>query len=108
MGGHSTTESISPACNGMETEEELRALVIQQTMSSFWHPTANRSIRMLAGLSFASLINLVEGMSREACLEILGGPAPITTAAPASPPENVRPAEVETPDYSRIPALPER
>jgi hypothetical protein len=73
MGGHATIEITPPARKGTETEEELRALIIQLTMSSVWHPTDNRVIRMLAGLSFASLINLVNGMSREVCLEVLAG-----------------------------------
>ena len=76
MGGHVTEEIIPPSYNGTETEEELRALIIQLTMSSLWHPTNNRVIRMLAGLSFTSLINLVNGMSREVCLEILANQNP--------------------------------
>jgi hypothetical protein len=106
MGSHSAVEKISVAFHGSESDEELRARIIQLTLSSVWHPSNNRIIRMLAGLSFSSLINLVSGMTRDVCLEILaseniptGGVLPSTVGRDLPP-------ELQSPVSPRFPAPP--
>ena len=107
MGGHATVEIKPPLRKGTETDEELRALIIQLTMSSIWHPTTNRVIRMLAGLSFSSLINLVNGMSRDVCLEVLAGHHPADKAIlQCSSLGRDLPASASQPAFSKNPAVP--
>jgi|ERR1035437_1625284 hypothetical protein len=72
MSSNGSDEKFLPACTGEETDEELRALII--------HLTANCSVslsrdacvfRPLTGLTYASLHNVVNGLSRETCLQML-------------------------------------
>jgi hypothetical protein len=59
--------------NGNETDEELRALILKSTLQHRGCSCRkNCMIRSFAGLSFATLQNLVSDFSREFCLQILG------------------------------------
>lgn len=106
MGGHATIDVNPPIRNGTETDAELRAQIIQLTMSSVWHPTDNRVIRMLAGLSFSSLINLVNGMSREVCLEILASEATAGKAILPCPLGQELPTTAAKTVFPRVRAMP--
>ena len=101
MGVHAANSIVSPPCNGGESDDELRALIIQLTLSSVWHHTDNRNIRMLAGLSFSSLINLVNGLNREVCLEILASQQTPPDAVPPFPQPHLQP-----PVRATIPLVP--
>jgi hypothetical protein len=58
-----------------QTDAELRKLIMGMTLGSRNdHSQRNCTIRILSGLSYASQNNLVNGMSREVCLEILDEP----------------------------------
>jgi len=61
-----------PAYTGEETDAELRELILHFTENcSVEHSRPECVFRSLTGLTHASLEDLVNGLSREACLQLL-------------------------------------
>jgi hypothetical protein len=75
MDGNLHNREPLSAVTGGETDAELRDLIVKLTQKySGCHNRQKCMLRVLSGLTYISLGNLVKGFSRELCVEILNSP----------------------------------
>jgi len=61
-----------PAYTGAESDEELRSIVVRFAQRGFLcHTRHECALRPMAGLTYVSLQNLANSMTRDTCLRIL-------------------------------------
>ena len=72
MSAKGREDKYPPAHTGLETDEELRALVLQLAQNcSVGHSHRECVFRPLISLSYTTVTSLIAGLSRKACIEIL-------------------------------------